>query len=285
MLLSTLLSFLQPAEACVAPLSVESTFPASGSMNLAMDTQFQLRFSCAEMLEEPKIILEQDGEIIEADVAFHRRTIAEGVESVVAEVQPLEALTTGSSVLLSVEYFGMQTPAATFVVGDSYAESEIAEVPTIYWMSRYDVSYEAPEGECAFQKEGEIYFDVELPQSDDLAIRIYEINPELRGQEIFTEMLQTPFHTITNAKSWDEMSVLVPQEMIEATELCFTATYMNEAGVESAPSPVQCMSDMYFEDFVCGTGMMFGCSTMAPIELGWFAIMMGAMGLFRRRWE
>jgi len=284
MLFSILLSLTHPAEACVAPLSVDATFPPSGRMDLAPNAMFQVRLSCQQLLEEPRFIVEQDGEPIEASVLFHRRMITADSETVVVEIDPVEDLTAGSSVLVSMEYFGMPTNIATFVVGDIPASSEILEIPEIFWISTYDVSYDEPEGECGLQKEAEVYFDVSPSDSEELAIRLYQIDPNLKGSEVFIDILDTPFHTVMSPTSWDDMNALIPSEMLQEEDLCFAATFMNEAGEESMPSKVQCISDMQFDEFYCGTGMgMFGCSTMQPLELGWLAMMMGAVGMFRRR--
>ncbi len=283
MLFSLLLSLTNPADACVAPISVDATYPASGDMELAPDALFQVRLSCEQLFEEPKFIVEQDGEMVDVEVTFHKRAIATGAETVFVEVDPIEDLNPGSSVLLSMEYFGMPTNVATFVVGEEFAQAEIVERPEIFWISTYDVSYEEPEGECGIQKEGEVFFDVNASE-DNLAIRFYEIDPELRGQELFVDMLDVPFHTVMSPKSWDDMSALIPAEKLAAEDMCFAATFINEAGVESVPSDVRCISDMSFDDFVCGTGMgMMGCSTMQPIELGWLAMVMGTFGLVRRK--
>jgi hypothetical protein len=285
MLFSLLLSLTNPADACVAPITVDAVFPQSGKMEVAPNARFQVRLSCEQLLEDPQFVVEQDGEVIEAEVRLHRRMITADSEAVFAEVIPLEKMEMGSSILLSTDYFGMRTSIATFVVGEELAAEEILETPEIYWISTYDVSYEEPEGECGLQKEGEVYFDIGVAEEEGLAIRLYEIDPELRGQELFVDMLQTPFHTVMTPNSWDDMSALIPAEKLQSPDMCFTATFINEAGVESMPSEVRCISDMQFEDWVCGTGMMMGCSTMQPIELGWMAMMMGTLGLFRRRWH
>lgn len=281
MLFSLLLSLTNPADACVAPISVDAVFPASGHMELAPNAIFQLRLSCEELLEDPQFIVEQNGTVIEADVRFHRRNITSDAEEVFVEVYPHEKLKPGASVLLSMDYFGMRTAAGTFVVGEETAPEEIIEVPQFYWVSRYDVSYEEPD-ECGIEKEGEVYFDLDV-SAEGHAIRIYEIDPELKGQDLSVEMLIEPFHTVMTPNSWDDMSALIPAEKLQSEDMCFAATFINEAGVESRPSDVYCMSDVNFEDWVCGTGMGMGCSTMQATDLGWMAMLMGTLGFVRRR--
>jgi len=284
MLFSLLLSLTNPADACVAPLSVDATYPASGDIELAPNAMFQLRLSCEQLLEEPIFIVEQGGEVVEAEVFFHRRMITADAETVFVEIDPVEDLKPNASVLVSMEYFGMPTNIGTFVVGEVPASEKILEVPEIFWISTYDVSFEEPEGECGLQQEGEIYFDVSQSRTEELAIRFYEIDPALRGSDLYAEMLQEPFHTVMSPTSWDDMSALIPNEKLNSEDMCFTATFINAAGIESDPSPVQCISDMQFDEFYCGTGMgMLGCSTMQPVELGWLAMMMGSLAMFRRR--
>jgi len=287
MLFSFVLSLTSPADACVAPASVKSTYPVSGTLDVAPDAHFQLQLGCEPLFEDPTFFVEQDGEVVEATVTFHKRMITADAEAVFVELEPVEELKVGASVVITMEHFGMPSTAAAFVIGEQHAPAEIVEVPEIYWMSTYDVSFEEqeePEEGCWLQKEGEIVFDVQQPEEDNMAIQIYQIDPELRGETLYVDMLDAPFHTILSPKSWDDMSALIPTEVLQADDLCFTATFLNEAGVESKPSEVRCINDMDFEQFECGTGLgMMGCSTMQPLDLGWMAMLMGTLGLVRRR--
>ena len=144
------------------PINVDAVFPVSGAMDLAPDALFQIRLSCEPLWEDPLFVVEQNGVEVEADVRIHRRMVTADSEEVFVEVDPVEDLKPGSSFWFSVDYFGMRTAAATFVVGEVWAMPEILEVPNIYWMSTYDVSDEEPEGECWIQKEGQIDFDLDI---------------------------------------------------------------------------------------------------------------------------
>lgn len=283
MLFSLLLSLTNPADACGMPINVDAVFPLSGEMELAPDALFQVRLSCEQLWEDPQFIVEQNGVEIEADVRIHRRMITADAEEVFVEVNPVEDLKPGSSVLLSVDYFGMRTAAATFVVGEEWAMPEILEVPNIYWMSTYDVSDEEPEGECWIHKEGQIDFDLDIA-SEGQAIRLYEVDPAQRFETLTADMLTTPFHTVIDMDSWEDMSALIPAEKLNGEDMCFAATFINEGGVESLPSQVRCVSDMDLSD-LDGKCMMtpFSCSTMHASDLGWMAMVMGAFGMLRRR--
>jgi hypothetical protein len=282
MLFSLLLSLTNPADACAAPISVDSTFPISGDTELAPDAIFQVRLSCQHLWEDPQFVVEQNGEVVEADVRIHRRMITADSEEVFVEVNPVEDLKPGSSILLSVDYFGMRTAAATFVVGEEWTMPEILEVPNIYWISTSDVSDEEPEGECWIQKEGQIDFDLDVAPEGQ-AIRLYEIDPELRFETLSADMLQAPFHTVIDMNSWEDMSALIPADKLNGEDMCFAATFINEGGVESLPSEVRCVSDMEwsFEGDCFVTP--FSCSTMQPTDLGWMAMVMGVFGMLRRR--
>ena len=283
MLFSFLLALTNPAEACGMPINVDAVFPVSGAMDLAPDALFQIRLSCEPLWEDPQFVVEQNGVEIEADVRIHRRMITADAEEVFVEVAPVEDLKPGASILLSVDYFGMRTAAATFVVGEVWAMPEILEVPNIYWMSTYDVSDEEPEGECWIQKEGQIDFDLEMSGPDQV-IRLYEVEPAQRFEDLSAEMLTTPFHTVMDIDSWEDMSALIPEEKLNGEDMCFAATFINEGGVESRPSQVRCVSDMNFSDLDGKCVVMpFGCSTMQPVDFGWMAMLMGTLGLVRRR--
>ena len=282
MLFSLLLSLTNPADACGIPINVDSTFPVSGDTELAPDAVFQVRLSCEPLWEDPLFVVEQNGVDIEADVRIHRRMITADSEEVFVEVDPVDDLKPGASVMLSVDYFGMRTPAATFVVGEVWTMPEILEVPNIYWISTYDVSDEEPEGECWIQKEGQIDFDIDIA-SEGQAIRIYEIDPTQRFETLTAEMLTTPFHTVIDMNSWEDMSALIPAEKLHSEDMCFAATFINEGGVESRPSEVRCVSDMEWDIEGRCFVTPFSCSTMQALDLGWMAMLMGTLGLVRRR--
>lgn len=283
MLFSLLLSLTNPAEACGMPINVDAVFPVSGAMDLAPDALFQIRLSCEPLWEDPLFVVEQNGVEVEADVRIHRRMVTADSEEVFVEVDPVEELKPGSSILLSVDYFGMRTAAATFVVGEEWAMPEILEVPNIYWMSTSDVSDEEPEGECWIQKEGQIDFDLDMAGPDQ-AIRIYEIDPAQRFEPLTAELLSVPFHTVMDMDSWDDMSALIPEEKLNGEDMCFAATFINDGGVESQPSEVRCVSDMNMSDWEeqC-LHTPLGCSTMQSTDLGWMAMLVGTLGLVRRR--
>ena len=46
-------------------------------------------------------------------------------------------------------------------------------------------------------------------------------------------MLTTPFHTVIDMDSWEDMSALIPAEKLNGEDMCFAATFINEGGVES----------------------------------------------------
>ena len=281
MLFSLLLSLTNPADACGMPINVDSVFPLSGEMELAPDALFQVRLSCEPLWEDPLFVVEQNGVEVEADVRIHRRMVTTDSEEVFVEIDPVEDLKPGSSIRLSVDYFGMRTSAATFVVGEVWAMPEIIEVPTIFSITTSDVSDEEPEGECWMQKEGQIDFDLDFAGPDQ-AIRIYEVEPAQRFEPLSAELLSVPFHTVMDMDSWDEMSALIPEEKLNGDDMCFVATFINEGGVESRPSAVRCVSDINFElTYKCGLNQ--GCSTMQTSDLGWMAMLMGTFGFVRRK--
>ena len=282
MLFSLLLSLTNPADACGMPINVDSTFPVSGETELAPDAVFQVRLSCEPLWEDPLFVVEQNGVEIEATVRIHRRMITADSEEVFVEVAPVEDLKPGASILLSVDYFGMRTAAATFVVGQQWAMPEILEVPNIYWISTYDVSDQEPEGECWIQKEGQIDFDLSLLEEGQ-AIRLYEIDPAQRDDPLSADMLQTPFHTVISTDYWEDMSTLIPEDKLNAEDLCFAATFINEGGVESLPSEVRCVSDMEWDIEGDCFVTPFSCSTIHASDLGWMAMVMGVFGMLRRR--
>ena len=284
MLFSLLLSLTNPADACVAPISVDSVFPVYNVEHLPQNTTFQVRLSCQELWEDPQFVVEHNGVIVDTEVRFHRRMITAEAESIFVEIDPVEDFKPGAEVSVSMDYFGMRSPVGEYVVAEFSADDVIDDVPHIDWMWTEDVSWEEPYGECFIEKEGEITFEFYEGTTYGHAIRFYEVDPSLRDQEIASEQLTTPFHTVLDPYNWDEMSALIPEEKLQAEDLCFAATFMNAAGVESRPSEVRCVSDMQFGGALkCGLQPMNGCSTMQTTDLGWMAMLMGTLGFARRR--
>lgn len=286
MLFSILFSLTQPSAACMEMMSVDSVFPAAGTMSVPVDSHFFLKMRCQSILEAPRFILEQDGEPVEIDVTIHQRDVSVDAQVMMVEIEPVEALEPDAMLLLSIDQFGMQNKLATFVTDDFESSVVTEEVPQIWWMESYEVYQEDVEfSECSGTLENELYLDVSSPDAEDTMIRIYEVDPDLRTQEIFSDMLQTPFHEIHDPADYEQRMIYIPAEKANQSDICFTATYVNAAGEESAPAPVQCLTDFdYMDEFYCGTGMgMMGCSSMPVSELGWMALFMGSVGFVRRR--
>lgn len=284
MLFSVLLSLTNPAEACIAPISVDATFPMSDVVHLPTNTTFQVRLSCQELWEDPQFIVEHNGVVVDAEIRFHRRMITAEAESVFVEIDPVEDFKPGAEVSVSMDYFGMRSPVGDYVIGELAASDVVEDVPSIGWMWTEDVSWEEPDGECFIEKEGMITFEFYEGLTYGQAIRFYEVDPSLRDQEITPEQLTTPFHTVLDSYNWDEMSALIPEEKLNGEDMCFTATFMNASGVESLPSEIRCVSDMQRgEALFCGLQPTYGCSTMQTTDLGWMAMLMGTLGFARRR--
>jgi hypothetical protein len=285
MLYSLLLSLTQPAAACVEPLSVSSVFPATGTMSVPVDSHFFLSVNCQSFSEVPTFVLEQDGEAIEIDVTVHQRDISVDSRVMMIEVAPVEELSADAMLLLSMDYFGMQSKVATFVTADFIAPEVTESAPEIWWMETYDVYQEETDFECMGTLEQQLYLDLTFPESDDVMMRIYEVDPALRDQVVVVDSLQTPFHEIHKPTDFDHRMIYVPEAKVAQGDMCFTATFVNAAGQESEAATVQCLSDFdYIDEFYCGTGMgMMGCSSMPASEMGWMALLMGAFGFMRRR--
>ena len=283
MFLSLLLSLMQPSEACGEMLKVDSSFPATGTLDVPVDAHFFLEIKCHSFAEEPRFILEQNGEEVDIEVTFNHRAIAEYSNVMYIEIEPLELLESEATLLLTMDQFGMETKVATFASA-SESTSEISEDrPELWWMTVYEV-FQTEEHECWGELEDEIYFDVKSPEHDDAMIRLYQVDSEFRGQEPTTDLLHTPFHEIHDVEDNVQRNAFI-QRAASDEDLCFTATYVNKAGAESSPSLVQCIDDFSYDEWMCGTGMggLSGCSSMPASELGWLALLMGSFGLIRRR--
>ena len=286
MLFSLLLSLTQPADACGELMSVSSIFPGAGTMSVPLDSHFFLEMTCHSFAELPSFTLEQDGESVEVEVTIHERPISTYSNVMIVEVAPVKELNPDSMLLLSMEQFGMQSKVATFVTDEFLTSESTEDAPNIWWMEVYDVHQEEDDFECAGTLEKELYLDVSSPEEDDLMVRVYEVEPELRGEPLGLDSLQ-PFHEIHDPSDYDQRMIYIPAEKAEQSDLCFTATYVNAAGKESEPAPVQCLTDFeYMDDLRCGTDMgmgIVGCSSMPANELGWMALLMGTVGFVRRR--
>jgi hypothetical protein len=283
MFLSVLLALTQPSEACGELLKVDSTFPATGTLDVSVDAHFFLEFKCHSFAEEPRFILEQNGKEVAIEITLNQRSISEYSNVMYVEIEPSDILESEATLLLTMDQLGMQTKVATFATSSERALELSEDRPELWWMTVQEV-FQTEEQECWGELEDELYFDVKTPEQDDAMIRLYQVDSEFRGQEPTTDLLHTPFHEIHDVEDTVQRNAFIKRASSDE-DLCFTATYVNRAGAESSPSLIQCIDDFSYDEWMCSTGMggMAGCSSMPASELGWLALLMGSFGFVRRR--
>lgn len=280
---TTILSLVSPAKAdtidCPVPeVDILQTFPQSGDMQVATDAVIRLKMAGGSFMEEPVFHLRNGEQEIAIQSKFSVRASGVDGQVVLVDIQAEELLPAKTEFVLEMERFGEREPVMVFVTNDSVAQS-IAHVPSINWISRYP-SY--TEDTCASIFEDELYFDLyqydAIPQKHTINVYQVQIDQDVRALTI--ESLGEPFHAVFDDSNYQEYTAYIPSA--EPESMCFVATFVNEAGVVSAMTDVQCVSSEY-DHWECGTGMPMACSNIPVSSLGWFGMLLAGLGLRRRQ--
>jgi len=276
--LLTISQLISASWACEDIIAVENVFPASGALEVAQDVVLRVTMDGGMLLDTPQFVLRSGDEEIEIDVSIATRESSDRSQYAYIEIAPLDLLSADHQFALSVvEEDGKLSTLSIFQTTEGLAVLP-EESPYLNYVSKYEVW--SPE-ECDLNQD-EVYFYFD--SAEDQIINIYTVSPEVRyGMLIDESELQTPFFTIFPEATYDDFYAYIPVQDF-GVDMCFVYAFASESGVEGPMSEVFCISDsMSYDDFKCGTGAFWGCSSTAPTTFGWMGMVLAMLGLKRRR--
>ena len=266
--------------ACEDILTVQKVFPASGSLEVAQDVVLRLTMDGGLLDEAPQFVLTSGEEQIAIEVSIATRPSSDRTEFAYIEITPVELLPAKHQFTLSMVEHSEENEILSdlSVFQTRLGMSEIAEdAPILYYFSKYESwVYE----ECDLLRD-EIYFDLDPVEGQ--SINIYTVGIDVISSGNMDELdLQTPFFTVFPDASYDDLYAYIPVQEY-GLEMCFVTAYASESGIEGPLSSIQCLSDVDYSDFKCGTGAFWGCSSTAPETFGWMGMILAMLGFKRRR--
>jgi hypothetical protein len=275
---------LQTADACTPTMEnaeLISSLPETGALSVSIDAVLRLEFGNGAMPEINSLSLHNNEQEIDVEYRIISQNYGMYDVRTILEVAPMEELPANEEFILSINEDRMMI----FATGEDLAD-KVVGTPSVYWAEQYfqDNTLYGEMNSCEPNTETNLYIDFDYPETDlDQSLVLYRIEEgaTLPSQE----ELENPFHMILNTKNGYNSVNLNVMNTTEAEIFCFQAAYVNEAGERGELSETFCTTDQYYDDFRCGTGNPFGCSAMPASNIGIFGMVLGVLGLSRRRRE
>lgn len=264
-------------EACVPEISepmLQSVFPQSGAMDVAIDSVIRLEFSGYFGAELPEFNLSHDGEELDVEVELIVENHHFNASQSIVEIRTVDDLVAKEEFLLE-----MDGESILLFRSSTQLTAPIQTVPEFGWIDQYfvDNTVYSEIDSCTPDTETEIWMDVG-EREKDAALILFRVE---RDGQAMDEEAEPFFLSLDSTET--NFSFTIPYTE-ESEEFCFTAAFVNSAGEMGELSEVQCSYQYEYGDFRCGTGLqMFACSSMPAENLGLMGLTIGLLGLSRRR--